>query len=1025
MGKQIPVDFTQELETVLEKLDKITLKQASTLFKDWQNKHFEQLQSCEIICKNGQNSLLVLLEIDFSTLNYWQELDTFVHQLLDWLQDLETSEKDPLPALPAREAFQNKYNKVIDGFPAEPELSLTKQWWKARDDDTLRIRLWKMLNRRRLDIQDNNLKLGNTIRGWLKKPVKTLPTKTRTIHSRDFLHYYYTSALYALMVQLGSKYYQHQISNYEKIHHIVNTLLETLFAIQEFQTTLETGNHSLLWERASTAANSIQEIETLLSDQKTILSQIQTELKSGLQIINSKLKQNWNYVGTAMLPATFFNTSRTESQWQKNQQLLERTLNKWQSALESEKQDWKKDLELSQLQIHTIITSVETIDTLNQKIFEQILPTFQDPRSMLEDALNKFKDMEQNPNAELKKEILTENRLTIRTLRREKIPKIVDTMQHAQILKTLENYISRIRYNAEKLPERQSILDVREKKSAMVPLKALMMEEVFPGLAQSHTRLISDIQQKTDKIVRDISEVDQIVEFNFIAALDVLEQEQTGSQESIKVVIDGLTRANNQFSMLSEHCTEINQIAREWLLKSTFSFQSQVHELENSEKINELQIRVAKAHTRDKFRQYKNDFFTGIKKLLPAILLLIKNTFQRINTNYQNIKKITGLGTIQPDSEQRITRFLHDSQKQLDKMPYVYQRLFRPAPLDDERFFAGRDTELEKIKEIFANWKTHPYSATAIVGENGSGRTTLLYFAESQVFRGYPVMKLELNKTITKTADLFTRLSETLTQYDTENLDTLETEINGSENRLVCIVENAHKLFLRTVNGFEALERFMLFVSRTQQKIFWVITFGIYSWKYLNKSIGISRYLGNIITLSDMPLSQIEAIILKRHRVSGYRLQFEGEPALLESRRYKKLATEELQQDFLKNIYFEQLNRQSLGNITVALLLWLLSIREIKEDKLIISPIIEFDVSFLQQISQDIVFTFAAFLQHHILNEAEYAAIFRANIQTSTMQLENLRNKGLLTKGPNGYQLHHLIYRPVVKNLKMNNILQE
>ncbi len=1024
MDNHIQVEYTKELETVLGKLDKITLKQASTLFNAWQNKHFEQLQSCEIICKNGQNSLFVLFEIDFSSLNYWQELDAFVHQLLDWLQGLDTTETD-LFTIPSREAFETKYNKVINGCPDNLELQITDQWWKALADDTLRINMWKWLNRRRHAIQRNNLKLGNKIRGWSKKSAKALQQETRTINMQAFLQYYYTSSIYPLMIQKSSQCHQHIVSNYEKLHHTVNSLLDTLFAIQEFQTTLETGSPSLLRQKASTAENSIQEIQALLSDQKTILDQIQDDLKSGLDSSNAKLIKNWNYAGTALLPAPVFHSNKTESQWQKNQQALDKSFNRWKSVLESEKQDWKKDLELSQLQIHTIITSVETIETLHQKIFEHILPTFQDPRSMLQDALEKFKDMEQNPNAELKKEILSENRMTIRTLRREKIPKIVDTMQQAQILKTLENYLSRIRYNAEKLPERQSILDAKEKKIAEVPLKALMMEEVFPKLAQSHAQIMSEIQQKTDKIIRDILEVDQIVEFNFIAALDVLEQEQAGNQESIKVVIEGLTRANNQFSTLADNCTEINQIARDWLIKSTFSFQSQVHELENSEKINELQIRVAKAHTRDKIRQYKNNFFTSLKKLLPAAILFMRNSFQSINSNYQNIKKITGLGTIQPDSEQRITRFLHDSQKQLDKMPYVYQRLFRPAPLDDERFFAGRDTELEKIKDIFANWKTHPYSATAIVGENGSGRTTLLHFAESQVFRGYPVMKLELNKTITKPEDLFTRLSETLTQFDAETLDTLETEINSSDNRLVCIVENAHKLFLRTVNGFEALERFLLFVSRTQQKIFWVITFGIYSWKYLNKSIGISRYLGNIITLSDMPLSQIEAIILKRHRVSGYRLQFEGEPALLESRKYKKLASEELQQEFLKNVYFEQLNRQSLGNITVALLLWLLSIREIKEDKLIISPIIEYDVSFLQQISQDIVFTFAAFLQHHILNEAEYAAIFRTNNQNSTMQLENLRNKGLLTKGPNGYQLHHLIYRPVVKNLKMNNILQE
>jgi predicted transcriptional regulator of viral defense system len=107
----------------------------------------------------------------------------------------------------------------------------------------------------------------------------------------------------------------------------------------------------------------------------------------------------------------------------------------------------------------------------------------------------------------------------------------------------------------------------------------------------------------------------------------------------------------------------------------------------------------------------------------------------------------------------------------------------------------------------------------------------------------------------------------------------------------------------------------------------------------------------------------------------------------------------------------------------VAILFWLKAIKEIKEDRFIISPFIEFDPTFLDHMDKVDLFTFAAFLQHETLTVEHHAMIFHQGLQSSKLQLSRLEKNGILIQRSRGYQIHYLLYRPVVKTLKLHNII--
>jgi hypothetical protein len=524
--------------------------------------------------------------------------------------------------------------------------------------------------------------------------------------------------------------------------------------------------------------------------------------------------------------------------------------------------------------------------------------------------------------------------------------------------------------------------------------------------------------------LRDISEIDQIVEFNLEAALNLLQEGKENAQEEThKIVIQGLQRTFNQINDLVESSLQIHTLCQEELTKTTSNFENKVKDLEDSEKIFELKLRVAQAKTREKFRNNVKRLWQFAKHILPLITQFISTRLKDISNYYRRLRKITGLAPRTIRIEEELTKFLTETQLRIKALPYVYQRLFRLEPLEDERFFAGRNSELERLKEQFRKWENGQYAATALVGERGSGKTTLLKFAEQPYYSRYPLIKHDLIRTTYQEEGLLKKLTEILKLNEVKDFDELKDQILGSRDKKIVILENMQNMFLRVIDGFQSIERFLLLVSQTDSQIYWITTCTLYSWQYLDKILGLSKYFQNVITLGDLPEEEVKTIILKRHRVSGFEIFYPELEGISQTRKYKKLDSPQKRQDYLQNLFFKDLNELSRGNITVAMLFWQRSIQEVLSDKLVVYPQIKIDFSFLYQLSYEELFTLAAFMQHEILNEEQHALIFHQNIKKSALIFNRLRNNGIILVHTNGYYIHPFLYRAIISTLKSKNIL--
>lgn len=959
--------------------------------------------------------------------SFWSAANETLENVFIWTQQQHT---EPQTISSLLEEYHKQALQIILTFPQNTEITIDPFFWVAAHGEGPFIRVWKYINRRKNNFKNGLLWTQNIPRKLFKKSLRETKLPNKNISVQPFFEYYFTYPFMHFLTEIWQDYLNLLAQQLSDIHKFAEKIAHALFLDEHFEK-LMAGDRQPLTDISQNLKPEIpfqERFQKIAARFKKEALEKHTAFISDLKI---STVHNWNFAGTFILPQKKYSPVKINHAAKKIDKTIQKFCPAWSEHLQGEINDWHKDIELEKVQLYAGELCHKTITTLSQKIKKEVLPAFHEAQLMIDDALKDFKKNNFLTVETLTEKILAASRTTLRTLRREKFPLLTDCIVNAQFSKSAESYLALLQIKIESLSDEYTIFrfqDIKnippESKFIDIPLKDLITEVIFPDFKEEYNLTIDMIDQKINMLIRSVSENDQIIELNFDTALELLRSDSENKlNNGIKVSTEGLQRSANQLQSLAENSKDLIDRTVSNLILQTVQLEKRIQELNDNEKIIALKIRASKAKTQEKIREKGLVIIERFKKALPHLLHVTIGSLKKIRGLYFRVRKITGLSRVSLDIENQLSRFLHQTKNQLLSLPFVYQRLFRFQPLEDERFFAGREIQMDQLKSSFEEWKKEDFAITALVGEKGSGRTTILNFAEKEFYGQLPLIKINLTETIYKENDLFKILSVSFNMTQCNSMDELELEISKSEKNRICIIENLHKTFLRVNDGFRAFERFLLLISNTHSKVHWVVTCGLYSWNYLSAVLNINKYFQNVVFLPELGIENIKNVILKRHRVSGYHLYFEPTEQIEKSRKYNKLSSDQDKQDYLQEDFFKQLNELSSGNITVAILFWLCAIKEMRDDSLVLSPVIEFDPVFMQNMPSEDLFTFAAFLQHETLTASQHAQIFNQDLQKSLLLFNRMKNKGILSETINGYQLHYLLYRPVVRNLVINNIL--
>ena len=661
-----------------------------------------------------------------------------------------------------------------------------------------------------------------------------------------------------------------------------------------------------------------------------------------------------------------------------------------------------------------------------------ILPEFSQNRALVEKCIENVKSWKDLTRTKIRTALKKENRQLIKGLRHERLLLLIDNVMQLKLLKSFQNYLILLTKETEQIPEKQTLL-VRRKLDQLIPnpkiddipSKELVDMYGLQPLSSVHRQLMQDVEKIHRRTLRTISMMDQIIDFQFETAVNLIQQNRSDEsiEEAEQVLIEGLERLTGQFDDLINENQAFIFNSRKTIEDMTWGFIDSIQMLEDSERVFELNLKLTRAKTKTKYQAMQQMILVKIKMSALSLLKFIRNILKRIFRSYKRLRKITGIEESKIRVEDEILRLLTVSYSPLDKLPLVYQRLFKIEVISEERFFFQRQSEYAALEDEFHNWQDDPVSPVVLVGEKGSGKSTLINYLKNRIYFDYTIYECTPKIAIDTKDELLKLLLPTFGMEGIDSLEQLEKKILEEDEPCICIFENIQRLFLRKVGGFKALQRLLLFISRTSNKIHWLMSCSLYSWEFLDRAINCSKYFHKIIPMEELSVEEITGIIMQRHRTSGFELLFQPSAATTKSARYRKLQSEKARQSFLSDMFFKDLHEIAQGNITVAMLFWITAIKEIRKDELVLSTVLSWDQSPFQKMPPDELFTLAAIIQHDGLTVTQHSRVFYQDFAKSQSIITRLKNNGLLIENDWGYSIQPILYRPIVQVLKNKNIL--
>ncbi len=588
-----------------------------------------------------------------------------------------------------------------------------------------------------------------------------------------------------------------------------------------------------------------------------------------------KFEENYEKAGTI----EFFNSRVKASRSKKLRTKVTKKYNVgnrgWLNTLRALQDDWEIDLELYEL----IYSSLHLFKANKERISDQIEQTVFKKLDTIEEYLQGCKKAIESIKSEKKVQLFLEQDIPeITTELRRLINLNSELLLNQELPQEIDRVGNIISQQIEKISTKRAVYKGNDytkpiKSSALSNISPyeLINFEYAPQLFNS----IDETKQSTVTHINDAQNVllqlAEVASFNLESAVSAIDEND--EQKGKTIAISGLDRTIQQLTIIKTELTKILEDLDEKLLKTIHSFNGSIIKFTDNENILNLRVRIVKAKATERSKQWRRQIVENIRNLFPILMRMSKMYFNKTRELIQGNLKRLGIGAEKTAITTELADFLAQTEDAIDKLPFVYQRLFRALALEDDNFFEGRVKEINKLKDAYAQWGKKRFAASIIVGEKGGGISSLV-----NVFMNLSEVKAKKDfispqQNIHDSQLLLGLFNEAL-KLKTASLGELVNELKTGKPRVI-VLENIQRLYLKHVGGFDNIRSITELISVTSDKVFWVVSCTEFGFDYLNKTINLAENFGYTIHLESLSSTAVVELIGRRHNVSGYKLEFE------------------------------------------------------------------------------------------------------------------------------------------------------
>ena len=548
----------------------------------------------------------------------------------------------------------------------------------------------------------------------------------------------------------------------------------------------------------------------------------------------------------------------------------------------------------------------------------------------------------------------------------------------------------------EDLPMQEGVVPTGE------PLKHAPMRAVVRAfLEQDLTRQLGDVNrtmlEQIDLVERAFEQLGHAVSYSMGTVAVELREEGKDPRALLGVALRRLRKAEDDFTNEMEHAKGANATVNKITIEAVAGVARRLRQMVLDESVREMKREISRA---------------GRKKAVRSELQSKQKSIG------EDRSKASSKNDSEREEEQGRTEILgYESisglEHKLDeKVPFSYRRLFRTTPLEVSEFLKGRSEALGTVEQAVERWKDRLFSSIVLVGEQGSGKTSLVNCVLEEKLYDMPVVRRRVRSTLVDEKGLVDLLSS-LIGIECADIEEFKSTIQSSKMRRVIIIEDIHQLYVRSKGGLGVMRALLDFIDATSENILWFVTIDLFAWKYLDYAISLSRHFAFLIETGQLGRGELERAIMARHGATGFGLRF---------------AIEGGSPNSAKESYFDDLNRLSSGNVFAAIFYWLQSIESVEKNIIVVGAIKEIDLTFLHSLPLNTMVDLGMIVQHGSLTPQTFGGIFHLDPVESRARLVHLLRLGMLreeeAEGACHYSVNPLLYHPVVLELRRRNIVQ-
>jgi len=352
---------------------------------------------------------------------------------------------------------------------------------------------------------------------------------------------------------------------------------------------------------------------------------------------------------------------------------------------------------------------------------------------------------------------------------------------------------------------------------------------------------------------------------------------------------------------------------------------------------------------------------------------------------------------------------------------------------EEEQVLVPREELVAGVLAQIERWKQGRVDGSlAIVGEKGLGKTTLAaVVARRAEASGMEVVALTLRGKPTTERDLLRALAPAFGFAQLpDSVERLCEQLEDGPERVV-LLDEAHNVFLRMVDGYEAYDALVELVNRTCERVFWVLVFNSFTWRFLNESRGRVHYFRKILEVPRFSVDEVQELVRLRNEKAGFALEFD-ELLLSEedASRDRAIGAGGPRFELVESSdgYFRLLWESSGGNPRIATQLWLASLTPVGERRLRVGLFREPTSKAFDDLNDELWFALAAVCQHENLAADELARVINSTPGFARFAVQFLAEAGFATAKDENWErvtLSAEYYRAVLRGLRSKHLLYD